>query len=511
MKISFLLLLCLATFILNFNANKEAIKQKEEEEKKAKKSKNSKEKDDAIEDANKIEQSFNDDNKKTRKKRVRSEINRLRKSEKEKLKNSDIFIIDSVSDDYKRCENDDFVQAEYEYEYEIITEEEEDIPKEKKLTFRERKERDKKRRLEIKEKTKQIKETYLYQYKACNPGKKLIKFLKYIEDNESKISSFTDGISEITKCIQKGFLNTKFLKNISLFKNKDYLKMSYNGFKKAFIQQVKFYETNKFPSIIEIVGYSIHRKKQDLYVDYKENGSLENIINSCIKLNSTQKLIIAYGIASALEFLHNHEIVHRSVNPLSILLDSKFYPYLSQFYNAKFTKIKYKYVLLNSRPGFEAPEFIEDCRLNQNSFGLDIYSFGMTLYILIKGINPFINMKAEDITKMALSEDRSYLTNALKNLTQQWANLIEMCCNKNPIKRPSFENICDMLESDLFVNDSIDINAFNKYKKIINRQKKNPSNCDPTANIIDGKLIEEYQKKCIKRRIIYIEDENQQD
>lgn len=82
-------------------------------------------------------------------------------------------------------------------------------------------------------------------------------------------------------------------------------------------------------------------------------------------------------------------------------------------------------------------------------------------------------MKSGDIKKLSLSEDRSYLTYALKKLTQQWANLIEMCCNKDLRERPSLEINCDMLESELFVNDSIDINAFNKYKKklLIDRKR----------------------------------------
>ena len=185
--------------------------------------------------------------------------------------------------------------------------------------------------------------------------------------------------------------------------------MCYKESKRIFIQQIRFYETNKFSSILQIIGFSIHSKKKDLFVDFKENGALEKIINKArIKLNSTQKLIISYGIACALEFLHNHGIVHLSLNPSNILLDSKFYPYLCEFSNEAIVKTEVECIILNSSPlfmspGFIAPEYNESYKMNQDSFALDVYAFGMILFILITEENPFIKLNKGEIITNARS------------------------------------------------------------------------------------------------------------
>lgn len=119
---------------------------------------------------------------------------------------------------------------------------------------------------------------------------------------------------------------------------------------------------------------------------------------------------------------------------LNIYLDSKFYPYLSEFYYAKQIDVKYPYVLIDSTPGFMAPKFIEDYKSNQNSFSLDVFAFGMTLFILITEKNPFAQFP--------------------QNIKENWIKLINQCWNQNPEARPSFLEICGVLESKVFVNES---------------------------------------------------------
>ena len=155
---------------------------------------------------------------------------------------------------------------------------------------------------------------------------------------------------------------------------------------------------------------------------------------------------------------------------MNIYLDSKFYPYLSEFYYAKQIEVKYPYVLIDSTPGFMAPEFIDDYKSNQNSFSLDVYAFGMTLFILITENNPFAYQKPKDILAKIKSGNRPQFP---QNINKNWMKLINKCWKQNPEERPSFEEICNVLESKEFVNEYIDQKSFESYKKLIKKQDKN--------------------------------------
>ena len=54
------------------------------------------------------------------------------------------------------------------------------------------------------------------------------------------------------------------------------------------------------------------------------------------------------------------------------------------------------------------------------------------------------------------------------NVDEKWKNLIIKCWSQDPSQRPNFTQICDTLENDL-IDDSIDVNTFNTFKNMINR------------------------------------------
>ena len=195
--------------------------------------------------------------------------------------------------------------------------------------------------------------------KICEFFDKIIQIADFQID---KKAVFDTGLAVVQDCLL-------------IAEKKKCMRMSYHGTKKAFLQQVLFYSTNQFPSIVSFIGYCFDKKKQYIFLEKKEKGSLENYINekSEAKLNATQKLIIAYGVARAVDFIHTNDIVHRNINPSNIFLDSNFYPYLSDFYYAKHIDIETSYTLYNTKVRYSAPEFIEDYKNHQNSKKIDFF------------------------------------------------------------------------------------------------------------------------------------------
>lgn len=264
--------------------------------------------------------------------------------------------------------------------------------------------------------------------------------------------------------------------NHYIYKNghtKECLRMRYIGFRKAFKQQICFYAMNEFPSILKIVGYSIHKGIQDLFVCSKENGTLKNVLENkelMNKMTKTNKLIIAYGVARAMQFLHEKRIVHRNLTTESILIDDKFNPFIFDFYCAKHVDVELPYELVTITPEFMAPELIDDAKSCQNSFKIDVYSYGIVLYLLFTNSerNPFATKSSDEILNDTLQFKRPPFLYTDNQSDEKWKELIKLCWNREINMRPSFEEISDTLENNFF-DSSIDKSQFfdylNSFKK----------------------------------------------
>lgn len=111
------------------------------------------------------------------------------------------------------------------------------------------------------------------------------------------------------------------------------------------------------------------------------------------------------------------------------------------------------------------PELIKDSKSNQFSFKIDVYSYGIVLFMLITKSNPFSGLSDKKILMNTVNGKRPEFPS---KVDKEWENLIIKCWNQDPYQRPDFTDICNTIEKS-FINDSIDVKSFNKYKKIINR------------------------------------------
>ena len=108
-----------------------------------------------------------------------------------------------------------------------------------------------------------------------------------------------------------------------------------------------------------------------------------------------------------MEHLHFINIAHRNLKPAVIFLDSQFNPYLSEFYNERQINMqeKYKYTLADTSV-YRAPEFMEDYNSHQNSFAIDVYAYGVTLFSLLSKRMPFEGCSDADVFTKVTSGER---------------------------------------------------------------------------------------------------------
>ena len=104
--------------------------------------------------------------------------------------------------------------------------------------------------------------------------------------------------------------------------------------------------------------------------------------------DETRARFYASEMLLALEYLHNMGVVYRDLKPENILIDSEGHIRLTDFGLSKagLRENSNRTESFCGTPEYLAPEIIKE---KQYGYSVDWYSFGLVLYEMMTGINPF--------------------------------------------------------------------------------------------------------------------------
>ena len=212
------------------------------------------------------------------------------------------------------------------------------------------------------------------------------------------------------------------------------------------------------------------------------NGTLDQLLclseknKPPLEWTDTKKIIIIFGIASAMKYLHSKSIMHGNLKPSNILLDANYYPKIFDFYNSFDEKNSSKFPISsnNQSPIYTAPEFYWENEITKSG---DVFSFGMIVYEIISNKKPFLNEQPFMIQQKIASGERPDFN---EKINDSFKELIESCWCDNPSERLSFENIVTQLkENDDFCEKSINRDEFNQYVDSFKRKRISPKKFIP--------------------------------
>lgn len=285
---------------------------------------------------------------------------------------------------------------------------------------------------------------------------------RYVDHNFSEVSDKDTNIK---------YLMIKFSSIIDNFGKSNII---------AFSQEVNIHFQLMHPAILKIIGYNLVNFNKSPYpiiiTELPTNYTLGNALSlgrsgeNNPLLSNIKKLIIIYGIAAGMSFMHSNNIIHRDLKPNNIYLDDNFYPKISNFSLAK--KISEDNDQINSElvgtPAYLAPEILISRTYSKKS---DVYAFSLILYEIVTNKRPFES--CEDVLKL-FEEVSVYKTRPEfdNEIPKCYKNLIEKCWSHDPQDRPTFDEILDILKNNHdFINDQDDSEEFHKYIEFINSSK----------------------------------------
>jgi serine/threonine protein kinase len=192
---------------------------------------------------------------------------------------------------------------------------------------------------------------------------------------------------------------------------------------------------------------------------YAAGGNFNNWINVNYKIFSWEKkLRILTNIARGLKGIHEKQLIHHDFHTGNILFDT---PSIEE--NANKTYIsdmglcrKVDDINQNNVYGvmpYVAPEVLRGKPYTQAA---DIYSFGMVMYFVATGRQPFDNCAhdynlALDICKKGVRPELNE-----QEAPKSYISLMKECFNSNPNDRPSVTSLCRLLWSITLNNSEIE-------------------------------------------------------
>jgi serine/threonine protein kinase len=143
------------------------------------------------------------------------------------------------------------------------------------------------------------------------------------------------------------------------------------------------------PNIVKVYGFEYAGNRSFLILQLINGESLDDLLRRTGRMEPAEAVTMAVAALNALDYAHEHNIVHRDVKPSNILLDENRVPYLCDFGIVLATNEK-RITRAGTAMGtalYMSPEQIrEPGSVDRRS---DIYSFGCVLYEMLTGAPPF--------------------------------------------------------------------------------------------------------------------------
>ena len=239
------------------------------------------------------------------------------------------------------------------------------------------------------------------------------------------------------------------------------------------------YETNlmkrfNHPNITKILEVFHDEEYMLIIMEYINGGNLFSFVKKRRKLSEKTAKFLFRQIILGIRHIHSQNIVHRDIKLENIIIDLNNNVKICDFGIGK---------VLNSpdeilydkcgTPMYMAPEIILcNKKKGYKGFPVDIWSSGITLYIMLSGSLPFNIKNKSTADEFSLSDMRDKNENSdlkyqivnnkpkkIKNISNEAKNLLNRLLDKNPEKRLTCDEI---LNHPWLKNNNIEIDN-NKY------------------------------------------------
>ena len=220
---------------------------------------------------------------------------------------------------------------------------------------------------------------------------------------------------------------------------------------KDFWREAKILSTLHHPNVVAFYGVVPDGPGGTLatVTEYMVHGSLRNVLLKKERvLDRRKRIMIAMDAAFGMEYLHLKNIVHFDLkcDNLLVNLGDPERP-VCKVGDFGLSRIKRNTLVSGGVRGtlpWMAPELLDgnSCRVSEK---VDVFSFGITMWEILTGEEPYANMHCGAIIGGIVSN--TLRPSIPKRCDSEWKKLMEECWSPDPDARPSFTEVKDRLRN----------------------------------------------------------------
>ena len=272
--------------------------------------------------------------------------------------------------------------------------------------------------------------------------------------------------------------SSKMIRAMKIIKREN---LKYQDDDQLFLKEIEILKNIDHPNIIKIYEYYMDSQQFYVITEYISGGELYDSISQWTDFNEPKAAYIMQQILSAIFYLHSLNIVHRDIKPENIMIETKksgqeenkFSIKLIDFGTCNYLEPDNFLSLKVGTPYYIAPEVIN----KHYNHKCDVWSAGVTLFILLSGFPPFYGKTATKIFEAIKKEKLSFEFKEFKQVSEEAKDLISCMLEKNSNKRISAEkalnhkwfkmnNEEEKLDKGVLNNVLKNIKAFNAKEKL---------------------------------------------
>lgn len=201
--------------------------------------------------------------------------------------------------------------------------------------------------------------------------------------------------------------------------------------KDASLTNIKHLRDLNHENILKFKGISQSSTHHYIIMEWCPYGTLHDHIHSGRQLSATILSDFTQQIANGMKYLHSKNIIHRDLKPSNILITHRDVLKISDF-GDRTTAGTYAYM---------APEVI---RGEPHSFPVDVWSYGVVLWEILIGIEPYEKQDSSAVV-WAVGND-SFCLPVPFNFPKGFARILKGCWRPLPSDRLTFKQICIILK-----------------------------------------------------------------
>ncbi|UZO08257.1 uncharacterized protein OCT59_028515 [Rhizophagus irregularis] len=209
-------------------------------------------------------------------------------------------------------------------------------------------------------------------------------------------------------------------------------------------------------------------KKYSLVLEYADSGTLKTYLsNHFNELFWDDKYQLAFQLASAVEYIHNFDIIHRDLHANNILIHQKNIKIADFGLSKKIAESSSMSEVFGVIPYVDPKSFnnqYNNCnksknyKLNKKS---DVYSVGVLMWQISSGRRPFYANDVKYDIGLALAIQKGERENIIDGTPVEYSRIYTECWKHEPDERPNMQEVVSILRSIILLDQHHIIEDYN--------------------------------------------------